>query len=129
MQRIKWVDERLQQWAHWRLAGGGGYKSPSFSEASGRYTGDPYNSYVEFSAEQESKALEMDGALAALPKELGRVVIAYYTWQGGMTTLAEKLRITRATIHRRLCHADIRIVAWLDARSTMEQALRERKLV
>lgn len=129
MQRIKWVDERLQQWAHWRMAGDGGYRSPSFTETSGQYTSDPYNSYVEFSAEQEAKALEMDGALAALPDDLRRVVIAYYTWQGGMATMAEKLRVTRATIHRRLCHADIRIVAWLEARSAMERALREQKRI
>lgn len=129
MQRIKWVDERLQQWAHWRMASTGGYSGPAYYTTGIRYTGEAFHSHVEFNAEQESRAMEMDGALAALPSDLRRVVVAFYTWQGGMTTLVDKLRVTRATIHRRLCHADLRIVAWLDARSAMEQAQRDRNMI
>ena len=128
MQRIKWVDERLQQWAEWRLASSGGYRSPAYHECSIRYTDDPANSYIEFSAEQESLALQIDGALASLPDDLRKAVIAYYTWEGGMSTIIEKLRVTRATVHRRLCHADIRIASWIDAKAAMEQAMRKRGL-
>ena len=120
MQRIKWVDERLQQWAQWRLSGSSGYRSPAYHECSARYTSDPVNSYIEFSAEQESQALAMDMALAALPPDLRKVVVAFYTWEGGMLTITEKLHVTRATVHRRLCHADIRISGWFDERREQE---------
>ena len=126
MQRIKWVDERLQQWAHWRMAGGGGYRSPSFCDTSARYTGDVFNSYVEVSADHESQALEMDQAIASLPRDLGKAVIAHYTWEGGADIIASKLGVTRATVHRRLCHADLRISSWLDARAEIEKSLREK---
>lgn len=127
MQRIKWVDERLQQWAHWRLAGGGGYKSPSFEYCDNGYTFG--EKIVEINADLERYAIEMDQAVAALPRDLAKAVVAYYTWEGGMDTIVGKLGVTRATVHRRLCHADLRIAAWLDARAEMERALRERNMV
>lgn len=129
MQRIKWVDQRLEQWAHWRLASSGGYRSPAYHEFDIRYTDDPANSYIQFSAEQEAMALAIDGALAALPDELTKTVIAFYTWQGGMGTVTEKLRVTRATVHRRLCNADIRIASWLEARAEIDKVLQARKLI
>lgn len=110
MQRVKWIDERLQAWAEWR-AGSAGYRSPSYE-----YEGDASVriSAVELSAEQESAALDIDAAVAQLPEELRKTVVAHYTWQGGVDTVIEKLRVTRATIHRRLCYADLRISDWLD---------------
>lgn len=129
MQRIKWVDDRLQQWAHWRMAGGGGYRSPSYCDASIRYTGDTFSSHVEFNADQESQALEMDQAIASLPRDLTKAVIAHYTWEGDSETIADKLGVTRATVHRRLCHADLRISSWLDAKAELKKALREKHQV
>ncbi|MFC3340026.1 sigma-70 family RNA polymerase sigma factor [Paracandidimonas soli] len=117
MQRIKWIDMRLQAWAQWR-AGSCGYRSPNYE-----YDGDApkAGSVVEFNAEQEADAMEIDAAVAQLPEDLRKTVVAHYTWEGGMDQVAEKLRVTRATIHRRLCHADIRISDWLDWKRQHEQ--------
>ncbi|KGP00559.1 hypothetical protein JT27_15700 [Alcaligenes faecalis] len=116
MPRIKWVDDRLEEWAMWR-EGAGLYRSISYDrEVSGDAVG-----LVELSAEQEAGCVEIDMAVAKLPAELKQAVFAFYTWQGGMGVITEKLRVTRATIHRRLCHADLRIVEWFDARSQPER--------
>lgn len=114
MKRIEWVDQRLRSWAMWRMCSSSGYRSPSF-EYEERSTS--VLSAVDIDVETEREALEMDQAVAALPQELADVVVAYYTWQGGMTVIEQKIRVTRATVHRRLCHADLRIVDWLDAQA------------
>lgn len=111
MPRIKWVDDRLQEWAMWR-EGAGLYRSIAYDrDVSGDAT-----RMVEMSADQEADCVETDMAVAYLPAELQQAVFAFYTWQGGMGVVTEKLRVTRATIHRRLCNADLRIVEWFDAR-------------
>jgi len=116
MQRIRHIDERLQAWAEWRMASSGGYRSPSFDFEDRRYTDDPGGgSYVTFSLEQEANALVIDRAVAALPRELAKTVVAAYTWEGGMEIISARLGVTRATVHRRLCNADIRIDGWLIA--------------
>lgn len=109
MPRIKWVDDRLEEWAMWR-EGAGLYRSISYDrEVSGDAVG-----LVELSAEQEADCVQIDMAVAQLPVELKQAVFAFYTWQGGMDVITEKLRVTRATVHRRLCNADIRIQDWFD---------------
>ncbi|NYT59444.1 hypothetical protein H0A65_10990 [Alcaligenaceae bacterium] len=118
MQRIKWVDERLQQWAHWRFASSGGYRSPDFVYRENGYTFG--GKITEINADMERQAIDMDQAIASLPSDLSKAVIAYYTWEGGMSTITEKLRVTRATVHRRLCHADVRIADWLDEKAKRE---------
>ena len=117
MQRIKWIDVRLQMWAEWR-AGSCGYRSPDYE-----YDGDSgrVGSVVEINASQEADAMEIDAAVAQLPDDLKRTVIAHYTWDGGIDRMVDKLKVTRATIHRRLCHADIRISDWLDWKRQHEQ--------
>lgn len=111
MPRIKWVDDRLEEWALWR-AGAGLYRSISYArEISGDAT-----QLVEMNANQEAECVETDMAVASLPDELKLAVIAFYTWEGGLGVVSEKLRVTRATVHRRLCHADIRIVDWFELR-------------
>lgn len=113
MKRIEWIDGRLRGWATWRLCGSAGYRSPSF-EYEERSTATMGS--FEIGVEAERDALEMDQAVAALPEDLRRVVIAYYLWEGGMAVIENKLGVTRATVHRRLCHADLRLVQWFDAK-------------
>lgn len=110
MPRIKWVDDRLEEWAMWR-EGAGLYRSIAFDRD---VPGDA-GRLVEMSAEQEADCMEIDMAVANLPAELRQAVLAFYTWQGGMDVVTHKLRVTRATVHRRLCHADIRIIEWLES--------------
>lgn len=129
MRRIEWVDRQLKEWAEWRTASSGGYCSPAYHKFDGCDMGDPVSTFVEYSIEQEAAAMKMDGALASLPQELCQTVIAFYTWQGGLDVVTAKLRVTRATIHRRLCHADVRIAAWFDAQQTIERTASKRMLV
>lgn len=111
VQRIKRIDQALKDWAYWRVAASGGYRSPSFEfHGNGHVFGDQV---VVISADQERAALLMDRAVSALPGELKKTVVAAYTWQGGVDVICEKLRVTRATVHRRLCHSDLRIDDWL----------------
>ena len=110
MTRIEWVDMALRGWAVWRLASPGGYRSPSFDRDPGE---GKLTSYVEITADQESDALRMDAAVAQLPKDLRDTVVAHYTWEGGIEQITRLLHVTRATVHRRLCQADIRISTWL----------------
>jgi len=119
MQRIKWVDERLRCWATWRLCGSSaGYRSLNF-EYEERSTS--LLSALDIDVETERDALVMDRAVAALIEDLRRVVIAYYLWEGGMSVLEAKLGVTRATVHRRLCHADLRLMQWLDDKAEMRR--------
>ena len=127
MQRIKWVDQRLEQWAQCRMASPGGYSSPSFEYV--EPSTDGQSSHIEISAETAADAQSMDMAIAALPGDLSGCVVAYYTWGGGLSQITEKLGVTRATVHRRLCHADIRLAAWLDARREGYPQLQARRLV
>ncbi|AZW31515.1 hypothetical protein CS343_15220 [Bordetella bronchiseptica] len=64
----------------------------------------------------DASALDTDRAVAALPPEVKRTVIAAYRWEGGQQAIADKLGITRATLHRRLCHADRRIAEWFETK-------------
>ncbi|WP_447988323.1 sigma factor-like helix-turn-helix DNA-binding protein [Achromobacter spanius] len=64
----------------------------------------------------DASALEIDRAIAQLPAELKRAVMAAYRWEGGMQEIAAALGCTRATLHNRLCNADRRVRDWLDAR-------------
>ena len=104
MQRNVYIDGRLTDWAEWKV-GDSGYRGISF-ESDGC---DAPRTYIDYTPDQDEACLEMDLAIAKLPPELKRTVIAVYTWQGGMSVVTQRLSVTRATIHRRLCNADIRL--------------------
>ncbi|NYT76541.1 hypothetical protein H0A71_06020 [Alcaligenaceae bacterium] len=128
MRRIDWVDKLLHEWAAWRLAGSGGYFGSAYHDYD-RVDNNPVAAVVEFSIEQEAAAMRIDGALASLPAELSDTVVAVYTWEGGMGVVTAKLRVTRATVHRRLCNADIRISAWLETQRVIAQNTERCRLV
>ncbi|GAB2913826.1 hypothetical protein [Paralcaligenes ginsengisoli] len=125
MQRIKWIDQRLEGWALWRLASDG-YTSPSFEYIEGSTI---RHNFIEISAAMEADAMMIDQAIAALPNDLSTVVVAFYTWGGGVSQITEKLAVTRATVHRRLCHADIRIASWLDAQKLLRESRHRERIV
>ena len=112
MKRDFYIDQRLQHWAHWRLVSSGGrYQGISFEYEPRSYvTGVFYDN----TADDEIKGLEMDRAIASLPKELSKTVVAFYTWEGGLEQVVRDFKVTRATIHRRLCNADIRLLDYLN---------------
>lgn len=119
MQRITWIDSRLTDWAMWRLTGSsqvGRYSCPAFNVARVSQTDDVKAGLRHFDHWDDQAALLTDQAVAALPKELKQAVEMSYVYEGGAELAARKLGVTRATLHRRLCHADIRIADWFDTR-------------
>ena len=119
MQRISWIDSRLLSWALWRLTGTsrvGGYSCPAYNPQRVAQTDDVRAGSRSFSPLEDSAAYQMDRAIAALPDELRRTVILFYTYDGGVELVALRLKITRATLHRRLCLSDIRLADLLDNR-------------
>lgn len=112
MQRIDWVDSRLVSWSLWRLTGTskvGGYSSPAYNPQRVAQTDDVRAGSRSFSPTEDGCALEMDRAIASLPDVLKQTVKLSYTYDGGTELVALRLKITRATLHRRLCQADIRL--------------------
>lgn len=111
MKRDLYIDRRLQHWAAWRLIGTTGrYNGIEFEYSEGRACSSWCYSDT---ADDEIRGLEMDRAIASLPAELSKTVVAVYTWEGGLEKVIRDFKVTRATIHRRLCHADIRLLDYL----------------
>ena len=114
MQRIEWMNAMLASWAVWRLTGStkiGGYSCPAYNPQRVAQTDDVRAGMARsFTPTEDSDALSTDRAVAALPGELKKTVILAYTYDGGIEQVSLRLKITRATLHRRLCQADIRLV-------------------
>lgn len=121
MQRNSYIDARLTDWAQWRLSDGD-YRGINYVE---REVDCP-RSHLEYSPDQFEACLEMDMAIATLPVELKETVVASYTWQGGVSVVIAKLRVTRATVHRRLCHADIRLDDYITQRQARAREIERR---
>ena len=118
MNRNQYIDARLQDWAQWKGCGGiGVYRGIDFSKEYNR------GAYVDYTPDQEDACLEIDMAIASLPIDLKRTVVAVYTWDGGLDVVVAKLRVTRQTIHRRLCHADLRIDDFIISRREREKQI------
>lgn len=113
MKRIEYIDERLQQWAEWLIASSSGiYRGISFEQ-----TGTAgYRPSTNIEDALDKNCMEMDMAVAALPVDLKKLVIAVYLWEGGLDHAVRFFRVTRATVHRRLCQADIRIQQYLEVK-------------
>ena len=127
MQRIEWVAARLDDWAVWRITGQtrtGGYASPAYNVERVSQTDDVRAGMRRFDPGEDCAALEVDQAIASLPEELYRTVLMFYTYDGGTDLVALRLRITRATLHRRLCQADIRIAEWFDLNKNRKNNLK-----
>ena len=121
MQRNVYIDGRLRNWAEWKV-GGSGYRGIDF-ESGGS---DIIRVFIDYTADQDDACLEIDLAIATLPPDLKRVIFAFYTWEGGLSMVVDKLRITRATVHRRLCHADIRLDDYLTQRRARAKEIERR---
>lgn len=108
MERIEWVHLRFERWARWSMAGiGVGCADFSIDRVDGVRPAD---------VAVDADAMETDRAIAQLPVELKNAVKAAYWWEGSVESIAQKLRISRRTLHNRLCHADRRVRDWIEAR-------------
>ncbi|OMG87994.1 sigma factor-like helix-turn-helix DNA-binding protein [Achromobacter xylosoxidans] len=125
MDRIQWVHKRFEAWALWTLSGGGGMPR-TYDPNRVDQTADVRAGWRNADPVFDAGALEIDRAIAQLPAELKRAVVAAYRWEGGMQEIAASLGCTRATLHNRLCNADRRVSAWLDARRQRGEAIKTR---
>lgn len=119
MQRIEWIVARLNDWAIWRITGLtriGGYSCPVYNVGRVSQTADVRAGMRRFDPAEDASALETDRAIASLPSDLNATVVFAYTYDGGPELTAKRLGITRATLHRRLCQADIRMAEWFELR-------------
>ena len=117
MQRNEWVHARLNEWAVWRITGlarTGGYACPAYNIERVGQTDDVRAGMRRFDPLEDCTALDTDRAIASLPDTLQKTVVWSYTYDGGKDLVALRLHITRATLHSRLCHADIRIAQWFE---------------
>lgn len=113
MERIKHIKARLERWQAWYFSVG---STGAVSWLTERVDSTP--AYVDAFLGSSEDAVLTDQAVANLPLELRRTVMTVYRNREGLSmgAYADRLRITRATLHNRLCHADLRIDAWLRAR-------------
>jgi len=126
MERVKWIHERLERWAAWVVSGvsvGGG---SMFNANRVDQTKDVVAGMRNCDPAFNEEALLTDRSIAALPPDLKAVVKEVYLGEGGMQDIANKLRVTRATLHRRLCNVDMRIAEWLTMRETRQSEIRSK---
>jgi hypothetical protein len=126
MERLQWVHQRFEAWALWLSTGSGYGGGFMFDPNRVDQTADVRMGLRNTDPLFDSSALETDMAIAQLPPDLKRAVIAAYRWEGSMQGIAQKLGCTRATLHTRLCNADRRVRDWLDAKKQRAAELKQR---
>lgn len=117
MQRIEYIHHLLEAWAIWHLTGidrPGGYSLPVYNVGRVSQTDDVRAGLRRIDYSQDCESLLTDQAIASLPDQLKVTVKMFYTYGGSQVDLVKKLHITRATLHARLCQADLRMFEWLE---------------
>lgn len=126
MARIEWIEQRLLNWARWRLgrsSGALGYAAVALGAANGGRGG-----YVEAPIPtNECEAAETDDAVARLPSALKATVIEQYTGEGGERDHVARLCCGRATLYARIDQAQRLLADHFEARR--QERLRERRRV
>lgn len=128
MERIQWVHKRFEGWAVWTMSGTGGGLPRTYDPNRVDQTDDVRAGWRNSDPAFDASALEIDRAIAQLPPELKRAVVAAYRWEGGMAVVAQTLGITTRTLHNRLCNADRRVRDWFDRPSYRSHDTKARSL-
>lgn len=126
MDRIQWIHKRFEGWALWTMSGGGGGMLRTYDPNRVDQTADVRAGWRHSDPGFDADALEVDRAIAQLPAELKRAVVAAYRWEGGMQDIAATLGCSRATLHNRLCNADRRVRDWIEARQSRAEEIKSR---
>lgn len=126
MARDEWMEQRLQNWARWKLMAGSGvlgYAAVNLAQADAGRDG-----YVEARVPiNEVDASETDQAVQQLhPPVLRLTVVAYYTRRGGMREVTRALGCAEATVHARIAQAHTQLVAFLAETKRRADAERRR---
>lgn len=120
--KIDWIDDRLQNWARWKLASGA-MPTPRLGEAAAMVR-DPYaEKPIPIS---DCEASDTDDAVMRLPGELRITVIEYYVGRGGLREKLARLCCEKATLFARIERAHRLLADHFLARQARAKAERER---
>lgn len=126
MARIEWVEQRLQNWARWKIVRGGGmlgYAGVNLAAAGGAR--EPWAAAAIPISDVE--ASETDEAVQRLsPGGLALTVIEHYAGQGGIKDKLQRLCCAEPTYHKRIDEAHRQIAGHILERQAQRRAERER---
>lgn len=132
MARIKWVQQRLENWGMWASRGGMGSSGfASVSVLAGWVESDAWarnrcgGSVIPVS---EAEALETDRAIASFKdtrRPLAKALVLVYVMDFGVVEAAYRERVAESTMHARLSQADIAVAMWLEDRAAEMEKKRE----
>ncbi len=100
MARVEFVEQRLNNWAMWKLRGGSilGYAGVDLSKA-----GQARDPYAEVPVPiNDVEASETDDAVLRLPRDLLATVLEYYLGKGGLAEKCARLCCAKATLMARI---------------------------
>ncbi len=124
MARIKWVQQRLDNWGMWASRGGAGSAGYASKCVLARWAESDawerncYGSLVI--PVSESEALETDRAITSFKdtrRPLARALVLVYVMDLGVVEAALRERVAVSTMHARLSQADMAIAMWLEDRA------------
>lgn len=126
MPRIDWIEERLQNWARWKIArttGDTGHSARDLGAANGGRSG-----YITAAVPIiEAEAAATDEAIERLdPPGLGLTVHRFYLDTGGHVEKAARLCISVATMYARIDRAHQQLAEHFRARQERQRQERAR---
>lgn len=136
MARIKWVQQRLENWGMWASRGGMGSSGfPSASvlaawAASEDRQWDRNRCGGTVIPVSESEALETDRAITSFKdtrRPLARACVLVYVMDFGVIEAAHREQVAESTMHARLAQADAAIAMWLEDQAA--EKLRKRGML
>ena len=123
MAKVKWIDERLANWARWKLSEGSG----SMSHVNLLTADMPRAPYAEAPIPiTDCEASDTDEAVMRLPGDLQMTVIEYYLGTGGLRDKLRRLVCSEATLYARIYRAHRLLADHFTAKKDKAQAERDR---
>lgn len=127
MARIEWIEQRLLNWARWKLGADGGSMGYAGVDLTSPTPGvrDPY---AEAAIPTNAiEAGDTDEAVERLhPGELRATVLEYYVGAGTYTDKLRRLVCSKATMYARIDQAHRQLAEHFSARRDRQQAERVR---
>lgn len=125
MARIEWIEERLRNWARWRLMSGSGVLG--FAGVNLENADMPREPYADAPIPtNEIEASEMEDLVKRLPGELKATVEVWYVDGGKLAKKLAKLCCAESTLHGRIERAHRQLADHLLAKQDRQKAERER---
>jgi len=132
MARIKWVQQRLENWGMWASRGGSGSGGFATRSVLGRLAEPDVWARNRCGGSVipvcEAEALETDRAIASFKDTrpaIAKALILVYVYDFGVVEAAYREKVGQSTMHARLGQADQAIAMWLEDRAAEMQKRRE----